>query len=480
MFSPTGTGISTGICWKAESRNGPCRGPFLQSFRGKLFQGKSFLTPVKLRIKSVEVFGVKALLNEPEGFTETLEMDNLSCPQEADGVRHIGIPDCSEDVIVGRPGLLFCSHVFRQIGNDISLGLELAGIKRNAPGSLRPERRGMVDIIGTEAGVFDFFHGQVFGELIDDGADHFEMSEFVGTLRLSVIFIQVIIDLVNPDSLLFENVKGFTLAFQGDSVEKPGKRYSEYILSELRRRGYMVEAKMLDFSRFGVPQRRCRFILFASKSIEPTLFFERLSNNIKPFLKKKGIPQTVCIKSALSDLEQRNGQTNCPDSKGFMSGVYGSPRTSYQRYCRCGAHKGKIPDSHRFAKHRPDTVKRFQELLDLNIRDYNISKILKKEYGIKKNCFSVLNASIPAPTLTSNPDDHIHYCEPRTLTVREYARIQTFPDWYLFKGPYTTGGDSRKTDVPRYTQIGNAIPPLFAEQVGIALLQLIQEKINNE
>lgn len=118
-------------------------------------------------------------------------MDNLSCPQEADGVRHIGIPDCSEDVIVGRPGLLFCSHVFRQIGNDISLGLELAGIKRNAPGSLRPERRGMVDIIGTEAGVFDFFHGQVFGELIDDGADHFEMSEFVGTLRLSVIFIQV-------------------------------------------------------------------------------------------------------------------------------------------------------------------------------------------------------------------------------------------------------------------------------------------------
>ena len=128
-------------------------------------------------------------------------MDNLSCPQEADGVRHIGIPDCSEDVIVGRPGLLFCSHVFRQIGNDISLGLELAGIKRNAPGSLRPERRGMVDIIGTEAGVFDFFHGQVFGELIDDGADHFEMSEFVGTLRLSVIFIQVISDFFNR----FEN-----------------------------------------------------------------------------------------------------------------------------------------------------------------------------------------------------------------------------------------------------------------------------------
>lgn len=203
MFSPTGTGISTGICWKAESRNGPCRGPFLQSFRGKLFQGKSFLTPVKLRIKSVEVFGVKALLNEPEGFTETLEMDNLSCPQEADGVRHIGIPDCSEDVIVGRPGLLFRSHVFCKICDDIALGLELAGIERNAPGGLRPERRGMVDIIGAEAGVLNFFHGQVFGELIDDGADHFEMSEFVGTLRLSVIFIQVNSELKFPDGTKF-------------------------------------------------------------------------------------------------------------------------------------------------------------------------------------------------------------------------------------------------------------------------------------
>ena len=105
-------------------------------------------------------------------------MDNLSCPQEADGVRHIGIPDCSEDVIVGRPGLLFRSHVFCKICDDIALGLELAGIERNAPGGLRPERRGMVDIIGAEAGVLNFFHGQVFGELIDDGADHFEMSEF--------------------------------------------------------------------------------------------------------------------------------------------------------------------------------------------------------------------------------------------------------------------------------------------------------------
>jgi len=284
------------------------------------------------------------------------------------------------------------------------------------------------------------------------------------------------IDLVQPDSLLFENVKGFTQAFQKSKNEGSGKKYSDYILLQLRNRGYMVDAKMLDFSKFGVPQRRIRFILFASKSINPELFFETLSANVKPFLKSKKLPKTVCIKSALSDLEKCHGQKSCPDSKGFISGQYGSSQTSFQRYCRCGSRKGQVPDSHRYAKHNDQTIKRFKELLALNIRDCNISKLLKEEYKIKKNCFSVLDAKLPAPTLTSNPDDHIHYAEPRTLTVREYARIQSFPDWYQFKGKYTTGGDCRKVDVPRYTQIGNAIPPLFAEQVGLTLKQLINSQ----
>ena len=84
-----------------------------------------------------------------------------------------------------------------------------------------------------------------------------------------------------------------------------------------------------------------------------------------------------------------------------------------------------------------------------------------------------LQANAQAPTITSNPDDIIHYCEPRILTVREYARLQSFPDWYVFKGKYTTGGKLRKVEVPRYTQIGNAIPPLFSEQAGVILKQLI-------
>ena len=61
------------------------------------------------------------------------------------------------------------------------------------------------------------------------------------------------------------------------------------------------------------------------------------------------------------------------------------------------------------------------------------------------------------------------------MTVREHARIQSFPDDYEFKGPYTTGGERRKIDVPRYTQVANAVPPLFAEQVGNVMLMIREE-----
>ena len=165
-----------------------------------------------------------------------------------------------------------------------------------------------------------------------------------------------------------------------------------------------------------------------------------------------------------------------PAVKGFQAGKYGRSKGKYQRYCRTGFKKSDIPNSHRFANHRDETVKRFKELIDLNIKNKNLSKLLKKDYLVNKNCICVLDGSLPSPTLTTHPDDHIHYSEPRIFTVREYARIQSFPDYYIFKGKYTTGGKLRQTDVPRYTQIGNAIPPLFAEQLGLALIKLINSK----
>ena len=59
------------------------------------------------------------------------------------------------------------------------------------------------------------------------------------------------------------------------------------------------------------------------------------------------------------------------------------------------------------------------------------------------------------------------------MTVREHARLQSFPDWFDFKGPYTTGGTKRKEACPKYTQVGNAVPPLLAEAIGEVIVDLI-------
>lgn len=273
------------------------------------------------------------------------------------------------------------------------------------------------------------------------------------------------IDLVEPEAVFFENVKGFTVSFKGEK----GKNYSTYIVNELKKKKYSVEHRIVDFSQFGVPQKRNRYILFACKNDNPSRMFDILYNNIENYLKRKKLNQLVTVQEAISDLEKKWGTAVCNDSSSFRSGKYGVASNKYEKYCRQSIDGKNMPDSHRFANHKIKTVRRFEELQELNVRNKNLSKIIEEKYAVKKNCMILLCPNSPAPTLTSNPDDYIHYQEARTLTVREYARIQSFPDWYEFKGNYTTGGMRRRVDVPRYTQIANAIPPIFSEQVGIAL-----------
>jgi len=134
---------------------------------------------------------------------------------------------------------------------------------------------------------------------------------------------------------------------------------------------------------------------------------------------------------------------------------------------------GRTADSHRFAKHREHIIERFQFILNNSRKNKDIDKEIRDKFSLKKHCIIPLDANDKSPTLTTLPDDYVHYSEPRILTIREYARIQSFPDWFEFKGKYTTGGNRRKLEVPRYTQVGNAIPPLFGEQSGLVLKQLI-------
>jgi DNA (cytosine-5)-methyltransferase 1 len=96
-------------------------------------------------------------------------------------------------------------------------------------------------------------------------------------------------------------------------------------------------------------------------------------------------------------------------------------------------------------------------------------------FKLKKHRIYPMSADEPAPTITTLPDDILHFGDPRILTVREYARLQSFPDWFVFKGKYTTGGDRRTKECPRYTQVGNAVPPLLGLALGKALEFVIKK-----
>ena len=187
-------------------------------------------------------------------------------------------------------------------------------------------------------------------------------------------------------------------------------------------------------------------------------------------MRSKGINSSTTLSDAISDILQRYGCIDSTENKRFKLGQYSNKNLSnYQKLLR--RESGLSPDSHRFASHQESTVTKFETI----IREKLTSQEIRKRFKTKKSSTKLLASDLPTPTLTTLPDDFVHYCEPRILTVREYARIQSFPDDYEFKGKYTTGGQLRRLEVPRYTQVGNAIPPLFAEQAGLALHQTLKD-----
>lgn len=96
------------------------------------------------------------------------------------------------------------------------------------------------------------------------------------------------------------------------------------------------------------------------------------------------------------------------------------------------------------------------------------------EHQTNKQTQKALKRNDPAPTALSIPDDACHYHSGhlRTLTVREMARLQSFPDNFSFRSKTTTGGKMRQFEVPQYTQVGNAVPPILGVAIARVLKQL--------
>ncbi|MBN8705278.1 MAG: DNA cytosine methyltransferase [Bacteroidetes bacterium] len=286
------------------------------------------------------------------------------------------------------------------------------------------------------------------------------------------------IEAIQPKIIFFENVKGFTLEFKKNKDK--GKEYSSYVENALNNAGYFVKGELVNFGDYGIPQKRTRFILVGVRKDLPKAsieladsFFSLMEENKHSFLTGKNINTNTNLLDAISDLLKSNGTKNSPDSKNFQAGIYSQAKSNYQTLMRDGI-TNLIADSHRFPKHRIDIVNKFEVILGSCQKNKDIDEKTRELFNIKKHTVIPLDQNQKSPTITTLPDDYIHYSEPRILTVREYARIQSFPDWYQIKGKYTTGGKRRTKEVPRYSQIGNAIPPLFGEQSGLALKEFLK------
>tara|TARA_R110001599_G_scaffold22110_2_gene82051 strand:- start:4200 stop:5498 length:1299 start_codon:yes stop_codon:yes gene_type:complete len=282
-----------------------------------------------------------------------------------------------------------------------------------------------------------------------------------------------LVEIIKPKAVLIENVRGFTLDF---SVGDETKNFSQLLKAELSD-DYTVHEQLLNLSIFGVPQARTRYFVLAFRSeLNVPDPFAHLQNSLPSFLRSLRLTAPVSSGAAISDLEVgSNGTQPSTESKGFKETCYSGPLTHYQKLMNAGC---KTPTDLRLARHAEHITERFKEIIALSHAEgrlnISIGADMRARFGLKKLALRVLDPERPSPTITSMPDDLLHYSEPRTLTVRENARLQSFPDWYSFQGKYTSGGHRRKQEVPRFTQVANAVPPLAARAIGETLAELLR------
>lgn len=307
-----------------------------------------------------------------------------------------------------------------------------------------------------------------------------------------------IVAALRPQALIVENVPGMRVLHSPQNVVRlrPGakladKRTSFYdkLAESLTQLGYSVESMLLDASTFGVPQKRSRLIVIGVRSdVSRRLdggagrIFEHIESARKAQLRELGLSQRVSASDAISDLETRGQRLQaCEDISspaGFLEMVHTEPKTRFQRLMHKG-HSGKM-DSVRLARHRDDVRERFGRILAECRKGVRMDDESRRTYGLKKHRIYPMAAGDPAPTITTLPDDILHYSEPRILTVRECARLQSFPDWFRFRGKFTTGGSRRTKECPRYTQVGNAVPPYLARAIGVGVRQALDEAASNQ
>lgn len=279
-------------------------------------------------------------------------------------------------------------------------------------------------------------------------------------------------DAANAKILLFENVPAFT----SKRINKNSKRLIfDDLVKDLKNHGYKYwDYDILNTANYGVPQKRERFILIASKTIPITKEqFNFTSSDTR-----------VNVEEAFSDLP--------PIEHSSESVVYHShPLNCYQKRQR-STHfwKPSIETQENYlsyhitTKHRPNTIERFKlihhgeglkDLFDKLSEEERLSlqekKILPKKWYIQRNYRLIPKSQ--SKTVTSHcVEELLHPFLNRSLSVREVARLQSFPDYYDFKGgPLICPHIYHTQD--KYEQIGDAVPPLLARHLGACARELL-------
>jgi DNA (cytosine-5)-methyltransferase 1 len=284
---------------------------------------------------------------------------------------------------------------------------------------------------------------------------------------------------VQPKAFLFENVEGL-LSSRWTADGSKGEIFHDVLAAFQAIPGYSIKYSLVHSRNYGVPQNRPRVLIvgFRSEVFEGGgATVDAVAGGFLPS-SSGGYPDLVDVLSDLVDPHFQYG--------GRTSHYPRLPESSFQERARCFPRASSVPysadlEDHEYSNHSEKTQRKFAYMIRTGGSIHHThqtkkfrQRLLPRRWGAKG----------PNITITSLPDDFVHFEQARSLTVREYARIQTFPDWYRFLGPRTTGGLRRagnplqnifSRNLPKYTQIANAVPVDLAHAVGTHLASILKE-----
>ena len=322
-------------------------------------------------------------------------------------------------------------------------------------------------------------------------------------------YVRVISE-IRPKYIILENVEGFVdMQFMGykgiTGIEYPDKSVTPYILrSELNEIGYhTLEPRILNAADYGVPQRRNRIIFMGYRDgMKPPAYpkptvknnkYLTLKDAIGDLIIDEEIRKTVNPNLRKYQKDSRNGRTPAIDGKPIKAQKQMNMETPKQvsvvterfnvfKQGETGTSlRKRIMEEGIDLSKVPALVHMCAEKFDMT--DEQVIKMFKEKKAnaeqitvllTKKNIRQRWAEDQPSATVLTIPDDYISPWEDRTFTVREMARCQSFDDSFEFMGKRTTGGLRRRVEVPQYTQVGNAVPPLLAKAVALEILKVLK------